>query len=1035
MSRPVIALAGRRTDPPDVPSPAFAVADVPIVAERLRALMQELDPVAMVVCAARGADLLALQIAGELQIRRRVVLPFEAERFRVTSVTDLPDGAWGALYDRVIGEVRATNDLVILQGGDDVTAAYAAANGAVLDEARVIAGSDAPTTAVIVWEGERRLGEDLTRDFARAAVDRGFSVRIVQTRPRTFTDIPSVNAARRVLNGESITAQDAVKLCKKLRDDLAYWYARELAERIRAREDVGDRDRFELLRVQVSCTYKDLALPTETRLAKALRLLKDAGYDPDRTTNPEALGLAGAIYKRWWQYDGQRVRIERALHYYRRAYGDDETIDDGYQAVNAALCLDYLARRDLVAAREAVPDAQDLTEIDPSVRTAVNARQQEARQMRSKLVENSSQCVGKKGKEYLATDWWYHATMAEAYLGLDEYDQARDWLKRGTLLPGVEDWQYEATATQLASVAQLRHELNNTGEFDESSAAWRAVRDGFGRLPVAGVNSALVGRIGLALSGGGFRASLYHIGLLARLAELDVLRGIEVLSCVSGGSIVGALYYLQVRHLLETTPDDQITKEHYVEIVRRVERDLLAGVQTDIRSRVFSSIVGALRNAFSSSYSQTARLGELFEEVFYGKVPDGEGSRPRWMGELYVEPARSLGEQYEPDRPFNPRLENWRRRAKVPILIINATTLNTGHAWQFTSSWMGEPQSRGDVVSRVPQLSPMRYIDAPDPYKRVRLGHAVAASAAVPGLFDPLVLPGLFDGLAIRLADGGVHDNQGTASLLDQDCSMLVISDGSGQISLADDPGGGRVGVPLRANDILMARVRELEFHLVSVLQRAALVRSVVFVHLTQGLIGKSRQSSDSSVPAGRAISGPDTRPDELLTPYGMRRDMQERLAALRTDLDAFTDLEACALMTSAYLATAYEWGRCSPDFPTDQSLRLAWSFDKVRRFVASDDGGRERYERTAMLLDAGHRRIWKEWVLSPGAKWFRTQLGRFFSGTPGRKRISERTVALTLGALAALPSALHRRFGTPRWLKLGAIAPDGGGPLAKGGD
>lgn len=49
-------------------------------------------------------------------------------------------------------------------------------------------------------------------------------------------------------------------------------------------------------------------------------------------------------------------------------------------------------------------------------------------------------------------------------------------------------------------------------------------------------------RLGLALSGGGFRASFFHIGVLARLAELDLLRPIEVISTVSGGSIIGALY-------------------------------------------------------------------------------------------------------------------------------------------------------------------------------------------------------------------------------------------------------------------------------------------------------------------------------------------------------------------------------------------------------------------------------------------------------------------------------------------------------------
>ena len=64
--------------------------------------------------------------------------------------------------------------------------------------------------------------------------------------------------------------------------------------------------------------------------------------------------------------------------------------------------------------------------------------------------------------------------------------------------------------------------------------------------------SARLGKVGLALSGGGFRASFYHIGVLARLAEADVLRHVDVLSTVSGGSIVGAHYYLLLRDLLET---------------------------------------------------------------------------------------------------------------------------------------------------------------------------------------------------------------------------------------------------------------------------------------------------------------------------------------------------------------------------------------------------------------------------------------------------------------------------------------------------
>ncbi len=46
-------------------------------------------------------------------------------------------------------------------------------------------------------------------------------------------------------------------------------------------------------------------------------------------------------------------------------------------------------------------------------------------------------------------------------------------------------------------------------------------------------------RIGLALSGGGFRAAAFHLGVMQKLKALGILDKIDVLSCVSGGSIAG----------------------------------------------------------------------------------------------------------------------------------------------------------------------------------------------------------------------------------------------------------------------------------------------------------------------------------------------------------------------------------------------------------------------------------------------------------------------------------------------------------------
>src|SRR5438128_9671293 len=54
--------------------------------------------------------------------------------------------------------------------------------------------------------------------------------------------------------------------------------------------------------------------------------------------------------------------------------------------------------------------------------------------------------------------------------------------------------------------------------------------------------------VALCLSGGGFRAALFHLGALRRLHELGVLPHVDTISCVSGGSILAA-------HLLAAIPD------------------------------------------------------------------------------------------------------------------------------------------------------------------------------------------------------------------------------------------------------------------------------------------------------------------------------------------------------------------------------------------------------------------------------------------------------------------------------------------------
>jgi hypothetical protein len=188
VSGAVVAVAGRRIDAPDTARPRFPLDRVPAVRQALRSQLIEVQAVAMVSSAACGADLIALEEAERLGLRRRIVLPFSPDRFRATSVVDRP-GDWGPVFDRQIAAAAAANDLVVLgsgDGGDDVM--YAAANEAIVREAQALfreapGGQTDPlrAVAIIVWEGAPREGGDLTDAFRQLAARAGFEERVVLT--------------------------------------------------------------------------------------------------------------------------------------------------------------------------------------------------------------------------------------------------------------------------------------------------------------------------------------------------------------------------------------------------------------------------------------------------------------------------------------------------------------------------------------------------------------------------------------------------------------------------------------------------------------------------------------------------------------------------------------------------------------------------------------------------------------------------------------------------------------------------------------
>lgn len=581
-------------------------------------------------------------------------------------------------------------------------------------------------------------------------------------------------------------------------------------------------------------------------------------------------------------------------------------------------------------------------------RQRIAERREQAKAMREEVAGKVAPLVDEEETNWLQGKWWFYSTVAEAYFGLKKYGEAVAWLKRGEAESEVPEWEKEATARQLAAIARLQAPV---GDF-EDTPPWRALREFLGRT--APVRSAFVGKIGLGLSGGGFRASLFHIGVLAKLAEYDVLRRVEVISCVSGGSVIGAHYYLELRNLLQSKRDEEITREDYIRLVQKIERDFVRGVQSNIRTRVAAEIWTNLKTVFKKNYSRTERIGELFEEKLFSLVEDGGQRRDRWLNDLFINPAGDRAD-------FNPKRDNWRREAKVPVLILNAASLNTGHNWQFTASWMGEPAaSINTEIDGNRQLRTMRYEDAPEGFRRFRLGRAVAASACVPGLFDPVALDKLYPDMTVRLVDGGTHDNQGVASLLEQDCRVLLVSDASGQMETENNPSAGLLGVPLRALDVLQARVREAQYADLKSRRKSGLLRGLMFIHLKKDLdvepldwVGcpDPFEATDDAVPAERRGT---------LTSYGVRKDVQTRLAAIRTDLDAFTDTEACALMTSGYLMTESEFPRAVEGFAGQGAGRSAW------HFLALEGQMKTTAEASVMrMLDAAQSRSLRVWKYS----------------------------------------------------------------------
>jgi len=464
----------------------------------------------------------------------------------------------------------------------------------------------------------------------------------------------------------------------------------------------------------------------------------------------------------------------------------------------------------------------------------------------------------------------------------------------------------------------------------------------------------VIGKVGLALSGGGFRASFYHLGVLACLAERDILRDVEVLSCVSGGSIVGACYWLKLRQMLLRPPPP--TRADYIQLVGDLIGHFRKAVDSDPRKQIQPSVVRAFWNVARGAQGalDPEEIARALEAGFYRPLWDI--ARPADAPSIHMDELSFTPGDHNPDLSgpgeFNPRKHNWLRAHKVPALILNATTVNTGHAWQFTPTWMGEsPWTSHEAADNIPRLEWCEY--DPSVGWRIELSRAVAASACVPLVFEPLRLQSAYDDVEVSLVDGGVYDNQGTGALLGSDCNVILVSDACGQLMLEPTPPTGvtaGVRAAKRSMDTLMERVRLANFGDLDARHRSGLLRGLMFLHMKAGL--------ESDVIRLHFSQESYALQHTPLTPLGVRREFQKTLAELRTDLDAFTDEESTALMACGYKMASKALDQQMPELAGAWKAEKHddWPFKDMLAEITSVDQGTDRRKTLLTALVDGKK-------------------------------------------------------------------------------
>lgn len=277
-------------------------------------------------------------------------------------------------------------------------------------------------------------------------------------------------------------------------------------------------------------------------------------------------------------------------------------------------------------------------------------------------------------------------------------------------------------------------------------------------------------KIGLALSGGGYRAAAYHLGTLRALHKLCILDKVDVVSSVSGGSVIAAYYALHDGgyQSFEKTFSEKICKG----VLH------LALVNLAIVMALMVLVVWIL-----GSWGLLSLLA-------------------LWLVWYKVLPVSSLiTKQYDWLFFQGKKLKDLKQ---CPVVTINATDYPTVSQFTFSRERMYNYYYGVDAFY----------------HERFPVSKAVMASSCVPFAFCPIRIPKTFMTSVMKgkkqpmLLDGGLYDNQGTHVLTDKmspyKCSYIIVSDaGNGEVS--DKWVFNPLVTLKRTSEVFMQRIKKIQ--------------------------------------------------------------------------------------------------------------------------------------------------------------------------------------------------------------------------------